>query len=74
MYLEAKMIKGQNRRAIVLIPDRTDIFDKVIFLVNPSTKKDLSENTMMQEAMRIIEANTSYKQDKKRKTGLFKRH
>lgn len=67
------MIKGQNRQAVVLTPDRTDIFDKVIFLVNPTAKKNLSNATMMQEAMRIIEANTSYKQDKKRKTGLFKR-
>ena len=67
------MIKGQNRRAIVLIPDKTDVFDKVIFLVNPLSKKNLSDTSMMQEAMRIIEANTSYKRDKKRKTGLFKR-
>ena len=68
------MIKGQNRRAIVLTPDKTDLFEKVIFLVNPQSKKNLSNTTMMQEAMRIIEANTSYKQDKKRKTGLFKRY
>ncbi len=68
------MIKGQNRQAIVLIPDRTDVFDKVIFLVNPSAKKNLSNTSMMQEAMRIIEANTSYKRDKKRKTGIFKRY
>ncbi len=68
------MIKGQNRQAVVLIPDKTDIFDRVIFLINPkSAKKNIPHTTIMNEAMRIIEANTSYNQPKKRKRGIIKR-
>ena len=67
------MIKGQNRQAIVLIPQKNDIFDKVIFLVNPkNNEKPISQNALMEEAMRIIEENTSYKKDKKTKSGIFK--
>ncbi len=68
------MIKGLSRQAIVLIPDKTDVFDKVIFLVNPqSSGKRISQEEMLEEALRIIERNTSYNLSKKRRTSQFKR-
>ena len=67
------MLKGTQRKVIVLKDTKSGIFDEAYFIVkNSADSKNLTTDDMVSEANRIIDASVTGKYDEKRSEKLLR--